>query len=133
VVHQGQRLPFGLKPGENRPAVQPRLDELERHEPPDGGSLLGHPDRAHTAFPDHLQQLVRADDFTGIIGGRLSVRHGRSGRAVEEAAGLGMGAEQGFRPIVQGRVVGAFPTEKLVPLLRREPQRCDEQVSGALS
>src|SRR5262245_30683562 len=63
----------------------------------------------------------------------MSVRGAAGGRAVQEAAGLDVGTEEGDRPIVQCRVVAAFPAEELGPLLRGEPERGDEEVSGAWS
>ncbi len=39
----------------------PGLDQLDGHQALDRLGLLGHPDRAHAALADLLQQLVRAD------------------------------------------------------------------------
>jgi hypothetical protein len=52
MVHEGERLPLRLEPGEDLPRVHPRLDDLERDPPPDRLGLLGHPDRPHAAFAD---------------------------------------------------------------------------------
>jgi hypothetical protein len=93
VVHQGQRLPLRLEPDDDPLRLQPGPDDLERHLPLDGTRLLGHPDGAHAALADELQQLVRADPAARGVGGRRLVGRGRAGggrvhgRAAEEAAG----------------------------------------------
>ena len=52
VVHQGQRLPLGLEPGDHLLRVHARLDDLQRHLAADGRRLLGHVDDAHAPFAD---------------------------------------------------------------------------------
>ena len=80
VVHQGQGLPLGLEAGEHLLRVHARLDDLQRHQALDRLGLLGHPDRAHAAFADLLQQLVRADDGAGpLADGLVDGRPGRAG------------------------------------------------------
>ena len=61
-----------------------------------GCGLLGHPDRAHAAFADLLQQLVRADDRAGALGERLVDGGGHTGgdRGVQETAGPEVGRDQ---------------------------------------
>ena len=122
VVHQGQGLPLGLEPGDHLPRVHPRLDHLQGDPPADRLGLLGHEHHAHPALADLLQQLVRADrprppglGRPGSSGGR--VRSARGRRAVEEAAGAGVGGEQASTP-PQGRVAGAGPVQERRPVGR---------------
>src|SRR5206468_6738035 len=65
VVHYRQGLSFGLEAGDDLLGVHARLDYFERDFALDGLGLLGHVDRAHAAFADLLEQLVRADDGAG--------------------------------------------------------------------
>ena len=94
VVHQGQGLPLGLEPGDDLPGVHPGLDELDGHQPLDRLGLLGHPDRAHAAFADLLNQLVGADDRAGgfghlFVGPCLLVSHcGSVERPLADGLGL---------------------------------------------
>src|SRR5262249_29843834 len=69
--------------------------------------LFCHVDNAHAAFPDLLEQLVRADDRAGTLCQRLI--HGASSRfrRIENLVGFRMGAEQGFHPAAQLRIAGA--------------------------
>ena len=60
----------------------PGLDHLHRHPPLDRLGLLGHPDGAHAAFADLLQQLVRADDRPGA-----RARSGRDGEQSRRSRG----------------------------------------------
>ena len=86
--------------------VHPRLDQLDGDRPLDRLGLLGHPDRAHPALADLLEQLVPADRP------RRGARRPAAGRAVaagtggrlEEAAGIARGrAQQRLDPPPQGR------------------------------
>ncbi|HVK17369.1 MAG TPA: protein kinase, partial [Fimbriiglobus sp.] len=65
-----QRLPLGLEPGQHLPRVHAGLDQLECDQPLDRLGLLRHPDAAHAALADRLDQLVRADDRAGPFGDR---------------------------------------------------------------
>ena len=133
MVHQRQRLPLGLEAGDHLPRVHARLDDLERDRPLDRLGLLGHEDDAHAAFADLLQQLVRADDRAGALGdGRLMVDGGiaANGRLLQEAARLGMRAEQSSRRdrcklvvALAGLMRAARPTGRAAPC-RPARQRC---------
>ncbi len=70
VVHQGQRLPFGLEAGDNLFRVHAGLDQLDGDEALDRLGLLRHPDAAHAAFADLLQKLIRTDDSPNWLGDR---------------------------------------------------------------
>ncbi len=60
VVHQGERLALGLEPGQDSLGVHSGLDQLEGNQSLDGVALLGHPDGAHAAFADRLEELIAA-------------------------------------------------------------------------
>ncbi len=62
VVHQGQRLPLGVEPGQHRTRVHADLDQLERHLPLDRFGLLGPVDGAHSPFAEDFEQRVPAGD-----------------------------------------------------------------------
>jgi hypothetical protein len=72
VVHQGQGLPFGLKPGQHLLGVHAGLDDLERDRPAHRIGLFGHPHAAHAAFAKPLEKLIAADPLA-----RLMVANGR--------------------------------------------------------
>ena len=61
MVHQRQRLPLGLEPGDDLRRVHARLDDLQRHAAAERVGLLGQPDLAHAAFADPLEQTVRTE------------------------------------------------------------------------
>jgi hypothetical protein len=67
MVHHGQRLSFGFKPGDHLTGVHPELDDLERDLAHDRFALFGHVNHTHSPFADFLQQFVTAD----VIAGRL--------------------------------------------------------------
>ena len=62
VIHDRQGLPLGVEPGQDRPGVHPRLDQLQRHHPLDRLELLGQIHQTHAAFADLLADLVAARD-----------------------------------------------------------------------
>ena len=104
VVHQRQRLPLGLEPGNHLPRIHARLDDLERDAAADRRLLVGHVDDAHAPFADLLQQLVRTDERAGALGQRLlsgrQIDRGAElgGRLLQKAVGIVVGLEQGFDP-----------------------------------
>ena len=67
VVHQGQSLPLGLKPGEDRSRVHADLDQLERDPPFDRLQLFGEIDGAHAPFADLFAELVPARDHAADL------------------------------------------------------------------
>ena len=88
MVHHRQRLPFGLEAGDHLPAVHARLDDLERDLAPDRLGLLGHEDRAHAAFAELTNQLVRTDHDAGRSLRRLKgARRGPGGAGTGERRG----------------------------------------------
>jgi hypothetical protein len=95
VVHQGQRLAFGLEAGDHGPGVHAELDDLEGDTLVEGHGLIGHIDHAHATFAQFLQELVLADHGAGAFGdvdvfGAVARFGGKGG------LGAGMGLEQAF-------------------------------------
>jgi hypothetical protein len=118
MIHQCQGLPLGLETGDHLAAIHACLDHFQGDHALDRLTLLGHPDRAHAAFAELLQQLVAAADDdarlfgsgTGRRSGRclLEVRQARcgsgglAGRPVQEVARLGMRLQQCLDSFPQG-------------------------------
>ena len=69
MIHQGQGLPFRLKPGDDRLGIHAQLDDLEGDSAPNGFLLFGHINHAATAFADLLQKFVAANAVAGFLGG----------------------------------------------------------------
>src|SRR5262249_59248 len=63
VIHQSQRLPLLLETKQNRLAVHPSLDQLERDLTLDRLHLLYDPDFTHAALANLLDQAVSAGDY----------------------------------------------------------------------
>jgi hypothetical protein len=61
MIHQRQRLPFGLEARDHRLACHAGPDQLDRHRAMHRRGLLAAPDFGHAAFADFLQQPVRTD------------------------------------------------------------------------
>jgi hypothetical protein len=57
LSRQRQGLALGREAGQDLLRVDAFLDDLERQPPVDWVRLLGHPDGAHAALADLLQQL----------------------------------------------------------------------------
>jgi hypothetical protein len=55
MVHQGQRLPLGLKPRDDLSRVHSRFDDFQRNHSTDWLFLRSHEDLAEAAAPDGLQ------------------------------------------------------------------------------
>ena len=106
MFHEGQGLALGLEPADDLLGVHAGLDELQRNHSLDGLGLLSHPDRAHAAFADLLQKLVRTDDGAGDLG-RLRLRDRGvppSSDTLEEAADFGLSLQQAFHAAAELRV-----------------------------
>ena len=67
VVHQRQRLPFGLEAGDDLFGVHAGLDDLQRHLPSHRSFLLGHENDTEAPLADLLAPLVRPDDRTNAF------------------------------------------------------------------
>ena len=118
VVHQGQRLPLGLEAGDDLPGVHARLDQLDGDQALDRLGLLGHPDAAHAAFADLLDELVRADHRAGAFRDRLVIvgRIQDCGAALEETVARLVCLEQPFDPCPQELITGTRLVEIGGPL-----------------
>jgi hypothetical protein len=78
MVHEGQRLPLRLEPGDHLPgdhlpAVHPWLEDLQRHLAADRLLLFGHEDDTEATLADLLQHLVGPDHRAGTLAERLVV------------------------------------------------------------
>ena len=60
MVHQSKRLALRLEPRDHLPAVHARFDQLQGDQASHRMGLLGHPDLAHPAFAEPIEQPVRA-------------------------------------------------------------------------
>ena len=120
VVHQGQRLPLGLEAGDDLPGVHAGLDQLDGDQALDRLGLLGHPDAAHAALADLLNELVRADHRAGALRGRLvDGRHGSARRrTVQQAVGAVGGRQQRLDVGDPGLVPAARLPDVLPPAVR---------------
>jgi len=136
MVHQRQRLALRLEARDHLLGVHAQLDDLERHLAPDRLELLGHPDRAHAALADLLQELEVADHVTRLLAGPLG-RGRRDGlrrrccrRLREEIAHSVARLEQ--RHHARGELLGvaAQPPHELGALRRRLLQRELEDLAG---
>ena len=95
VVHHGQCLPLGLETSDDLTAIHTGLDHFERDLALNWLGLLGHPDYAHAAFADRLQQFVRADHGAGAFRIRLlNSRLCNLSLFRKKTAGLVVGAQQ---------------------------------------
>ena len=126
MVHQRQRLPLGLEPGDDLLGVHAQLDDLERDPAADRLLLLGHVDHAAAAFADLLQQLVAADPVAGLLAGRH--RDGDGGApaaAVLPAAAPSACArfQQGPDALFERRIATAGGLDVVGPLLRGQLER----------
>src|SRR5690348_4204206 len=65
MIHQGGRLSFSLKPGNDAFGVHARLNDFQSDSPSHWPLLLGHENDATTPFSDLLQQLVFVDPIAG--------------------------------------------------------------------
>ena len=89
-----------LEARQHLPTVHARLDELDRHAPPNGLQLLGNPDRSHSSFADLFEQPVAVrDDLAGSGGcwpddGRLPFARKVQSPDVGQFAGLVMRLQQ---------------------------------------
>jgi hypothetical protein len=69
VVHARQGLPLIVEAGEDRPRIEPGLDDLEGDLAVDGLELFGEIDRAHAAFSEDAEDGVRPEAVEGQVVG----------------------------------------------------------------
>ena len=90
-------------------------DELDGDAALDGFDLVGHPDRAHAAFADLLEELVAADDegAGGYVGGETGgwIGGGLGGELIEEFVRAEVGVEELLEALAQDEVMSAFAVE----------------------
>ncbi len=119
VVHHGQGLPLGLEAGDDLAAVHARLDDLERDLALHGVGLLRHVDRAHAAFADLLQDLIRTDDRTEAHREvRLVDRGHNCPRVVQELLWFFVSLQKGLDLGAERLIAGAGLIEERGPLGR---------------
>ena len=68
MVHDGQRLPFRLEPGDDILGGHSGLSDLQSRFSTNGLDLLGDVDHAHPALANDFPQLVRANSFAIATG-----------------------------------------------------------------
>jgi hypothetical protein len=89
MIHQRERLAFGLEAGNDLPRIHSRFEDFESHLAPDGLLLLGHEDDAEAALPDLFQQLVRSDHRAGAFADSgIDDRHRSGSRKFQEVTGF---------------------------------------------
>jgi hypothetical protein len=102
MIHECQRLTFGLEARNDLPRIHAELDDFQRHAAANRFFLFGHIDDTHAAFADLLKQFVAANAIAGLLrdhdasGGFVreqSVSRGR-GRRLHERAGIRMRVEE---------------------------------------
>src|ERR1017187_9591166 len=137
-VHQRQRLPLGLEPGDHLPRVHARLDDLKGHPPFDRLLLVGHPHNAESAPPDLLQQLVGADPRAGDLGWGPLQRQFQClhqgirrkafarGRLLKFLRGGDLGLDL-RQPLAQGGILGARMLQGGRPLGSRKGEQARNQ------
>lgn len=120
MIHQGQRLPLGIEPGQDLSGIHAQFDEFQRGQALDRRCLLRHEHGAHAALAESFQQLVpagddRSDTLVGTMVGRGLAQAGAGwafltrrkagnlgrayrllGRLLQKAAYLRMGGEEAF-------------------------------------
>jgi hypothetical protein len=113
MVHERQSLPLGLEPRDDFPRIHAGLDDLECDPAADGVLLLGDEHEPKSTLTDLLQQLVGADVAARPLGDGLVQRGGcRSGRRIEEAAGIFMKLQQSLDSLAQAFVWSACLIEE---------------------
>ena len=135
VIHQCQRLPLGLEPGDNLPRVHAELDHLQGHLTFYRLLLLGHPHRAAAALANLFDQFVAADHGAGRFGRRGPARGGvrhflpaRRWRSLQKVARGLVRPQQRFDPQLQLNGLAAGLADKCRPLRHRQRQRCGEKL-----
>jgi hypothetical protein len=110
MIHQRERLAFGLKPGDDAFRVHARFDDFHGHPPAHRFFLFGHEDDATTAFPDLLEQFVSPHAIPGFLAnGRPRFALGRRfvGRAFQKITDIIMALEESFDALAQFGVAAA--------------------------
>jgi hypothetical protein len=61
MIHQCERLPLSLEPGDDLPAIHAEFDDLDGDAPFHWLALVSHPDFAKTTLADLFEPLVAAN------------------------------------------------------------------------
>src|SRR5689334_23380037 len=69
MIHQGERLSFSFKPGNDAFGAHARFDDFQSDSPSHWPLLLSHENDATTSFSDLLQQLVIVDLIARLFAG----------------------------------------------------------------
>ncbi len=106
MIHDGQRLPLRLEPGDDLLGVHARLDDLQRHAPPHRLGLLGRIHHTAPAFAHALQKFVAPERLADGLIGRVSEveldgRACRFGLGGQQRLGLLVRGKQGVEPLKQ--------------------------------
>ena len=135
MVHQRQRLPLGLKPGDDLFGVHAQLDDLERHPAADRLLLLGHINHAAAAFADLLEQFVAADVVARLFRRARTATVSRwgltAGRSINVPRRI-VGAQQSLDALAQDFVVPAGFVQVGGALLARQLQGRVKDGSGLI-
>src|SRR5690349_11731918 len=104
MIHQGERLSFSLKPGNDTFGVHARLNDFQSDSPSHWPLLLGHENDAATPFSDLLQQFVFVDLIAGLFtrsefNPDLAKRPGW--RCFQEVGGTFVGSQQRLNSATQ--------------------------------
>src|SRR6266567_4094591 len=114
MIHDRERLPFGLKSLNDCSVVHPRFDQFQRNSPSYGLSLLRQPHLAHPADAQSSQQAIRPDS----LGFNPSVGYRRPPGIFRKPPGVCMSGEQRFNLHSQFAIVRAGFIQERTPLLR---------------
>ena len=119
VVHQRQRLPLRLEPGDDIARVHARLDDLQGHLAANGVPLLGDEDQAKASLADLLHEFIGTDDRAGALGDRpVILGRVRARRDILEEAVRGVvGVQERFDFSAQFRVGAAGLVEVRGPAI----------------
>jgi hypothetical protein len=67
MIHQGERLPFGLEARHHLLCIHAELDHFQRHAAPHRLLLFGHVNHTASAFADLLEQFIAFDLLSGFF------------------------------------------------------------------
>ena len=134
MVHQRQRLPLGLKAGDDAFGVHARLDDLQSDAPADRLLLFRHENHAASSFADLLQKLVAADAIARLFpssgfGSLFAYRRCR--RLFQESSDAVIRLEQSLYLATEILVVSAGAVQKSDTLRGRKLNRFRKEFNVA--
>jgi hypothetical protein len=128
MIHQRERLPFGLETRDHLSGVHAELDDLESDTALHRLALFGHIDRAETALADLLKEFVPPDDRAGAFEDWRVENRGQLVLGLENAGGVSVNSEQIFDTLAQLVVASAGAFQETFTLIRRQLQRFGEEI-----